>query len=195
MRAASTTRLTLLHPVAPTPFLQYDICQSRSVWVFATGRARLRPSTSVPGESPGAEARSHSLWLVGGVFRLTSTVFRLSYVFWSRSRSIDCELQLLFDGYFGSCDDAQAACGYAAHSRLHAQGLCGTQGLAGSVLPGIPREIWRFPWPSTALFGFVVHVHRDDMMLRRWFDRARSGKFFGRRRQRLAFLVYFWSRG
>ena len=53
MRAASTTRLTLLHPVAPTPFLQYDICQSRSVWVFATGRARLRPSTSVPGESPG----------------------------------------------------------------------------------------------------------------------------------------------
>ena len=40
MRAASTTRLTLLHPVATTPFLQYDICQSRSVWVFATGRCR-----------------------------------------------------------------------------------------------------------------------------------------------------------
>ena len=83
MRATSTTRLSFLHPVAPTPFLQYDICQSRTVWAFATRRARLRPSTSVPGEIPGAEARAHSLWLVDGALRRTSSVFRLSYGFWS----------------------------------------------------------------------------------------------------------------
>ena len=40
-------------------------------------------STSVPGEIPGAEARAHSLWLVDGALRRTSSVFRLSYGFWS----------------------------------------------------------------------------------------------------------------